>query len=159
MITKTQAEPIFSAELRPHSSLSRRGQQVLILLVAILAGVPAVLFFSMGAWPVLGFMGLDVVLVLWAVRASTRHGGQREQVTLWRDVLEVRQIARGGAIKRHSFNPHTVRLLVGRDAEDHTTDLKLRAPGQDVEIGAFMAMSDKASFAREFGRALRKARR
>jgi len=159
MITKTQAEPIFSAELRPHSSLSRRGRQVLVLMVAVLTAVPGLLFFSMGAWPVVGFMGLDVLAIWWALRVSTRYGRQREQVTLWRDVLEVRQIARGGAVSKYSFTPQTVRLLVGRDAEDHTTSLKLRSPRQEVEIGAFMHMSDKASFAREFGRALRKARR
>ena len=117
MITKTQAEPIFSAELRPHSSLSRRGQRVLVVMVAVLTAVPALLFFSMGAWPVVGFMGLDVLLVWWALRVSSGHGRQREQVTLWRDVLEVRQTAQSGAVTRHKFSPQTVRLLVGRSTQ------------------------------------------
>lgn len=158
MITKTQAEPIFSAELRPHRSLSRRGKRVLVLLVAVLAGLPSVVFYSMGAWPVIGFMGLDVLLVWWALTVSTRNG-RREQVVLWRDRLEVRQSGGRGEEKRITFEPATVRLLVGRDFEDRTTDLRLRGPGQEIEIGAFMHSSDKASFAREFGRALRKARR
>ena len=61
----------FRVVLTPHRSLSRQG----FLAVdgvdrrrSILSA--GTLFFLLGAWPVVGFMGLDVALIWWAFRAN-----------------------------------------------------------------------------------------
>src|SRR5690606_19701853 len=95
-------------------SLSRRGRRLLIAAVAIGASVPGIVFFALGAWPVVGFMGLDVLAVWWALSASTRAGLAHEQVTLWRDRLEVRQVSASGAETRTDFSPFYARLEVRR---------------------------------------------
>lgn len=159
MITKTQADPLFSARLRPHNTLSPRGRRAVVLLIVALAAIPGIVFLMIGAWPVLGFMGLDVVLAWWALSHATRHGKRCEQITLWREQLEVLQTSPKGEQSKLQFSPASVRLLVTRDFEERTTSLSLRSDGREVEIGAFMHPADKASFAKEFGRALRKARR
>ncbi|MFL6947012.1 MAG: DUF2244 domain-containing protein, partial [Xanthobacteraceae bacterium] len=63
---------LFSATLRPHRSLGRTGFLVLMPLFGAISFVAGMVFFIAGAWPVLGFFGLDVLLVWWAFRANYR---------------------------------------------------------------------------------------
>lgn len=154
-----QVTPLFAAKLTPYRSLSQRGIKLVVLLVALLAAVPGLFFFAIGAWPIVGFMGLDVLAIYWALNASMRDGRRFEQVTLWPDRVEIRAVSPRGEDSRETFNPFFVRLEVIRDYEDRTTSLRLNSRGRSLEIGAFLNPDDKASFAKAFGDALRSARR
>lgn len=158
MTTRTQARPLFAATLTPHRSLSRRGFRIVIAVVVVLASIPGMIFFSLGAWPIVGFLGLDVLLVWWALGASLKGGRQYEVVTLWPDQLELRQVSGRGKEQVQRFNPFFVRLVIDRDINERTTALHLRTSDSDTEIGAFLSPDDKASFAKVFGTALKKAR-
>ena len=58
----------FDAILRPNRSLSPRGFRLLMLAFgAMLFGVGG-WFFMVGAWPVFGFMGLEIGLVYWCFK-------------------------------------------------------------------------------------------
>lgn len=158
MNTKTQARPLFAATLTPNRSLGRRGLRVVIATLAVMASIPGMIFFSLGAWPIVGFLGLDVLLVWWAMSAALREGERLEEVTLWPDQLELRQVAPGGEEQLRRFNPFYVKLVIDRDFDERTTALHLRTRDDDIEIGAFLSSDDKASFAKVFGTALKKAR-
>ena len=158
MTTQTQARPLFAAKLTPHRSMGRRGFRAVIVLVAVLATIPGIIFFSMGAWPIVGFMGLDVVLIAWAMWASLKDGKRYEQVTLWRDQLELKQVDGGGKETLVRFNPSFVKLVVDRDYNERTTGLHLRTRDRDVVVGAFLNQDEKSSFAKAFGTALKRAR-
>jgi uncharacterized membrane protein len=159
MTTKTQAEPIFAARLTPHRSLTPRGRQVLIVCVAIGAAIPGLVFYSLGAWPIVGFMGLDVLAVYVALRWSMRDAHRFEEVTLWPNRLQLRRVSAGGREAVSQYDPHEVRLIIERDFDERTTGLNLRTREGRVEIGSFLAAGERASFAQVFGRALRQARR
>lgn len=154
----TTTSPLFAAELTPHRSLGPRGLRLVIGLIAALAALPGLIFFMLGAWPVVGFMGLDVLAIAWALHASSRAGKRREQIRLWSDRLEVIAIDAKGAESLKGFNPRTVRLVIDRDFNERTTALKLRTAQGETEIGAFLAPDDRSSFAKAFGTALRRAR-
>ena len=158
MTTQTTARPLFAATLTPHRSLSRRGMRIVIAVMAIGASIPGMLFFALGAWPIVGFMGLDVALVWWALSASLREGRQFEVVTLWPDQLELRRVPPSGKEELLRFNPFFVKLVIDRDYNERTTGLHLRTRDSDTEIGSFLTADDKASFAKVFGTALKKAR-
>ena len=158
MTTRTQARPLFAATLTPNRSLSRRGLRLVVATAAVLASIPAMVFLSLGAWPIAGFLGLDVVLVWWALSTAVENARQCEQVTLWAAQLELRQVSARGREQVLHFNPFYVRLVLDRDFNERTTALHLRTPDSDTEIGAFLSPDDKASFAKVFGTALRKAR-
>src|SRR5680860_283168 len=51
--------PQFSAVLTPHRSLGPKGFMVFMGLVSTVSFGTGLLFYMMGAWPVMGFMGLD----------------------------------------------------------------------------------------------------
>ena len=154
----TATTPLFAAELTPHRSLSPKGTRVVIGLVALLACVPAMVFLSLGAWPIIGFMGLDVLAIALALHLSLRRGKRREQVTLWSDQLELVAIDPRGARTLRRFNPNSVRLLLDRDSNEKTTALRLRSGKEELVIGSFLHPDDKSSFAKAFGTALRRAR-
>ncbi|MGN6103269.1 MAG: DUF2244 domain-containing protein [Devosia sp.] len=158
MNTETQARPLFAARLTPHRSMSPRGVRIVCALAASLLLVPGFLFYLLGAWPVVGFMGLDVAALYWALTWSLRDGKRYEQVTLWTDRLEIRQVAPGGEEKTETFKPFYVRLVIDRDFDERTTAIRLRTGDRELIVGAFLNPNDKATFAQAFGTALRKAR-
>jgi len=153
-----QDNPLFAALLTPHRSLGPRGIRIVVAVYAVLASVPGLYFFATGAWPIVGFLGLDVLVLWWALSASLRSGKAFEEVTLWPDNLEIRHVTPKGQARQHAFNPFWVRLHVERDHEDRVTRLALRVRSEELEIGAFLNPDDKASFAKVFSQALHRAR-
>src|SRR5437588_1476045 len=69
----TPEPALFSALLTPHRSLSSAGFFVVMGLIAGISFVGGVVFLIAGAWPVIGFLGLDVALEYWAFRRSEEH--------------------------------------------------------------------------------------
>jgi len=159
MITKTQADPLFAAKLTPHRSLSPRGRNILVAAIAVMAAIPGLVFYALGAWPVVGFMGLDVAAVWVALRWSSRETNRFEEVTLWPNRLEVRAVSARGRQQIFAFDPRRTKLILDRDYDEKTTALYLRDNGADHELGSFLAANEKADFAKVFGTALRRARR
>ena len=72
---------LFSARVTPHRSLNRTGFTVLMAFIGVVSFVAGIAFCLMGAWPVLGFFGLDVLVIYWAFRVNFRtricHRGHR----------------------------------------------------------------------------------
>jgi uncharacterized membrane protein len=158
MSTKIQAKPLFAATLTPHRSLSPRGKRVVIALVAALALCPGIVFYVAGAWPVVGFMGLDVVAIWIALTVSMRGGRAYEVVTLWPGSLEVRKIDAKGAQTVLTFIPLNVRFVIDRDYNERVMSLWLKDRERRIAIGAFLSADEKLSFSKAFGTALKKAR-
>lgn len=158
MSTKIQAKPLFAATLTPHRSLSPRGKQIVIALVAALALVPGVVFYLAGAWPVVGFMGLDVLAIWIALTVSMRGGKAYEVVTLWPGALELKKVDAKGAEETQSFVPSNIRFVIDRDFNERVTGLWLRERDTRIALGTFLSAEEKGSFAKAFGTALKKAR-
>lgn len=156
--TKAADEPIFRALLTPHRSLGRRGFLVLMgVLAGISLGVGA-FFLSIGAWPVFGFFGLDVVLVYVAFRLNYRAARAREEVSISRTAVDIVQVAPSGRARSHRFNPFWTRFRVARHDEIGITAMAVEGEGRRVSIGAFLNPDDRESFATAFGRALATAK-
>jgi uncharacterized membrane protein len=150
--------PLFSASLTPNASLSPRGRRMVIAALAIGASIPGLVMYAAGAWPVVGFMGLDVAAVWWALSASMRQNARSEHVDLYPDSLQVRQVSPEGVEKTSRFNPFFVRLHVSKDVVGRVTGLTLTTAEAALPIGSFLSPTDKASFARALGAALARAR-
>jgi uncharacterized membrane protein len=158
MSTKTQAKPLFAATLTPHRSLTPAGKRVVIGLVGALALGPGLVFYLAGAWPVVGFMGLDVLAIWAALTISMRSGKIQEVVTLWPTSLELKRVDVKGAEEVLSFAPQNVRFLVDRDYNERVTGLWLKDQNRKIPLGAFLSTGEMLSLSKVFGTALRKAR-
>jgi len=150
--------PFFRALLVPHRSLGRTG--FLVLMTTLLAGwvFCGILFLSIGAWPVFGFFGLDVLLVYLAFRLNYRAGRAREEISVSRTALDIRQIAPSGRTREHHFNPFWARFRVSRHDEIGITAMNVEGEGRLVSIGSFLNPDDRESFATAFSRALATAK-
>ena len=79
----TEAEPkLFSALLTPHRSLNRTGFIVLMSLVTVISFVAGAVFWWLGAWPIFGFFGLDVLVIYWAFKVNFRTAKASEEITV-----------------------------------------------------------------------------
>ncbi|HKM88562.1 MAG TPA: DUF2244 domain-containing protein [Xanthobacteraceae bacterium] len=154
------AEPkIFSAVITPHRSLGRTGFLVLMLCIGVLSFVSGMLFLSIGAWPVFGFLGLDVLLIYWAFRANFRAARAYEVVTVTACELAVRKVSHRGGVREWTLNPLWVRLDRIVHEEFGIERLFLVSRGRRLPIAAFLGPDEKASFARALSTALGEAKR
>lgn len=156
--TKDADEPIFSALLTPHRSLGTTGFSILMGLLAMISLFVGLLFWSIGAWPIIGFFGLDILLLYIAFRVNYRAARAREEVTVSRTRLDIRKYAPSGRAENHLFNPFWARFAVSRHDEIGITSMTVEGQGRRVPIGAFLNPDDRESFATAFGRALATAK-
>jgi uncharacterized membrane protein len=151
-------EPFFKALLLPHRSLGRTG--FMILMGALTFGwiVTGAIFLSKGAWPIFGFLGLDIVALYVAFRLNYRAARAREEVSVSRTSLDILKTAPSGKSKQYHFNPFWARFAVSRHSEIGITDMAVVSRDQNVPIGSFLNPDDRESFAKAFSRALATAR-
>lgn len=147
----------FDAMLTPHRSLSPRGFLIVMALLSAISFVAGMSFVLKGAWPVLGFFGLDVLLVYLAFRANYRAARRCEFVTLTARLLTVRRIDPLGREQRVGFEPHWLRVEIDEAAE-HAGPLILASHGRRLEIGAFLSPPERVDLARALRRALAERR-
>lgn len=149
---------IFSATLVPHRSLSRRGFMALMAVIAGLWFATGAYFWSLGAWPIFGFFGLDFLAIWLAFKLNYRAARAYEEVEVSRSALVIRKVAPNGRAQEIRFNPAWVRLEVETLKDEGVRRITVRARDRRVPIGAFLNPEDRGSFARAFGTALAAAR-
>ena len=113
----------------------------------------------MGAWPVLGFFGLDVLVIYWAFRINFRSADATEDIVMTPSELRVRRVSHRGHLIEWSFNPLWVQLEQTGDPEFGIERLYLVSRGRRVSIGHFLGPDEKASFAKALLAALQTAKR
>jgi uncharacterized membrane protein len=150
---------LFSARLRPHRSLSRTGFLVLMAVVSVVSFAAGVVFLVMGAWPVFGFFGLDVLAIHCAFRVYFRRAEAYEEIRVTPSELSVRRISHRGHVMEFTFNPQWVRLDRETHAEFGIERLYLVSRGRRLAIAAFLGADEKASFSNALMAALQAARR
>jgi uncharacterized membrane protein len=154
------AEPeLFSALLTPHRSLNRPGFLVLMAFLSAVSFAAGLAFLLMGAWPVLGFFGLDIFAIYWAFRINFRDAKATEEIWVTPSELRVRRVSHRGHAVEFVLNPLWVRLDQKTHAEFGIEKLYLVSKGRRVSIGSFLGPDEKASFAKALLAALQTARR
>src|SRR5712672_1288343 len=150
---------LFSALLTPHRSLNRTGFVVLMVFLTVVSFVIGVVFTLMGAWPVFGFFGVDVLVIWWAFRINFRHARATEEITVTPSELRVRRVCHRGHVVEWVLNPLWVQLDQKADAEFGIERLYLVSKGRRVSIASFLGPDEKASFAKALMAALQAAKR
>ena len=150
---------MFSATLTPHRSLGRTGFVLLMTAIGLVSFVAGIVFLIAGAWPVMGFFGLDVALIYWAFRANYRAARAYEQVTVTASELTFRKVSQWGKATEWTLNPLWVRLDREIHPEFGVQRLFLVSRGRRLPIGGFLGPDEKESFATALLAALGEARR
>lgn len=153
-------EPVlFSALLRPHRSLNRTGFGLLMAFLTVISFAAGIAFLIMGAWPVLGFFGLDVLAIYWAFKVNYRRAGAREEISMTPSELRVRRVSHRGHVMEWVLNPLWVRVDQIAHEEFGIEKLYLVSRGRRVSIGGFLGPDEKSSFSNALKEGLATARR
>jgi uncharacterized membrane protein len=162
-MTQDNAPPpeptLFSAIITPHRSLSRAGFVLVMMLVGGVSFVGGVVFFVVGAWPVVGFLGLDVLLVYLAFRANYRAATAYEQVTVTPSELRLRKVNHRGEAREWTMNPLWTRLERETHEEFGLLRLFLVSRGLRLAVAGFLSPHERESFAHALAAALAEAKR
>src|SRR5262245_18406045 len=150
---QTQAEPEpFRALLTPHRSLGPKGFLALMIALGAISFVTGMLFLAVGAWPVLGFLGLDVLLVYVAFRLNYRSGRRYETLELTPSRFVLTRVHPSGRREQHECNPYWARVHL-REWPDGRTALSVISRGTELAFGSFLTDDER----RDLAAALREA--
>ena len=151
------SEPAFEAILYPNHSLGRPGFIALMLAVSSVSVALSLVFAIVGAWPIAGFLGLDVLLLYIAFRIARRRTERRELIRLDGSGLHVRRVAPSGACQDWCFEPYWVRIDMD-DPPRRDSLLTLASHGHRLRIGTFLTPEERLDLARALRAALQRYR-
>ena len=127
--------------------------------VSVVSFAAGLAFLLMGAWPVLGFFGLDVLAIYWAFRINFRRAEASEEIRVTPSELRVRRVSHRGHVVEWVLNPLWVQLDQKAHAEFGIEKLYLVSKGRRVSVASFLGPDEKASFAKALTAALQAAKR
>jgi len=153
----SEDNPVFEAILYPNRSLPDKGFLV-VMSVFILANLLlGTLFYAIGAWPVLGFCGLYIVLVWFAFKASYRHGRMHERFLMTEGEIWVSRVLPSGHETHWRLESFWTRVFID-DPVCHESQIQLTSKGRTLVVGSFLSPPERAEFANALKRALEKIR-
>jgi len=141
------------AVLRPHRSLSVRAFRTMLIAVICVNAVVAVVFAANGAYPVAGFLGLDVLALWLAFRWNYQAGRAAEYVRIAPGKVHVASVDKAGAATHWVLNPAWAR--VAREGPG----VLIRDGAGQMRVGAFLSPDECCDFAQALERALHRAKR
>ena len=144
---------LFDAELKPHRSLSPRGFIWLMSGICFISFSAGLAFFLAGAWPVVGFLGADVLLIYFAFRVNYQRAHMRETLQLTADRLTVQRISHWGEVQTWEFQPYWLQVLLD-ESPDVDSQLTLRSHGRSLVIGSFLPPDERTQVAAALKQAL-----
>lgn len=138
--------------LTPHRSLGRLGFIVLMAAVSLVSFAAGVFFWMLGAWPVPGFFGLDVLLLYTAFKLNDRSARAYEQIELDEGRLALVRVNAKGQATRRDINPYWARIEL-TEHFGRASELAVASHGERFVIGSCLSEPER----REFGRVLHAA--
>jgi uncharacterized membrane protein len=144
----------FEALTSPRQSWHAAGFRLIVGLLVLGEGTAAVLFWLLGAWPVAGFMGGEMVLVLGLLLAHRRWCNRMaERIVLADGHVRVDRTDRRGRREAVEFDAYWARVTL-QARPGRVSELRLAVRGRSVEIGRFLPEFEKADLAEALSKAL-----
>ncbi len=148
--------PCFEATSRPRHALGPIGTRVVLALLAVGFTLPGVMFIVMGAWPVLGFVGVEFMLVMALFAAHRRHSRRAfERVTLRHGQLLLERIDHRGARQSAVLDAYWARVRLDDGLQPRLT-VTLR--DAEYEIGLHLGADERRDLAQRLNAALTRHR-
>ncbi len=129
----------FSRVLRPHRSSSERAVKIVTGFVLCLFIPTGMVFLLVGAWPVFGFMGLEVIALIFALRYNHKVGSAFEAITLTDNEFRHSKVNHWGKRKHTSFQPQWLQVRI----DEPSQQLIAGTHGKRVVIGKFLTDDER----------------
>jgi uncharacterized membrane protein len=156
-VSSTGAPSLFDAVLSPNRSLPNSGFLAVMSIVIGANILFGTYFYALGAWPVVGFCGLDIVAVWLAFKLSYRQGRLRERVRVTEDEMWVARVLPSGHETRWRLQSYWTRVEIDRPI-GHESQVRVISKGGTLILGAFLSPEERGRFASALSRALGRAR-
>lgn len=147
----------FDAELRPHRSLGPSGFVIVMAVATGFGFVIGVSFMMIGAWPVFGFCGLEILLLYIAFRMNYRAGLRRERILLTGRGLKIRYQAPNGRINDWEMEPSWLRISV-ENPRQGAGRITLSSRGRQTSVGDFLTPAERTDLAEALEDAIQRYR-
>ena len=147
----------------PHRSLSPKGFAIVMGVLAVFLFLIGFGFFLAGAWPVIGFLGLELLVVWGAFKLNYRAARHRETIQTTTEELLVESQTPAGERAHKSFpigwlrvslSPSESPVMSSRDQQK----IILSSHGEKAEIGKYLHPAEKDGLSRELGAMIDRAR-
>ena len=143
--------------IAPHRSLTPQGATVLLAVVMAFNALVAIVLLVLGAPPVLPFLGLDVLALWLALRASDRAARRTERVRVTAETVTVSHEDEKGA--RTIWTSPTAFTRVGVDHPgEHETRVRLMIYRKRLTLARSLGPDERERFAGDLQAAIRAAR-
>jgi uncharacterized membrane protein len=138
----------WEATLTPHRSLTRQGFLLVMMLVAAVNLVVGGLFMAIGAWPVAGFAGLDVLIIWWAFRANFADARRMERISITEHELVFDRLRENRPPEQQRFVRRWVRVELEEDRERELIGrLMLVSGASRISVGEFLGPEERKTLA------------
>jgi len=150
----SEAGPQFHAVLTARRSLGGQGLAWAAGALLGLAAVSMAVFLLLGAWPVAGFIGIEVAAAVLLLVLHHRAGRAREEITLDGAGLRVARIDRAGRRAEETLPPGWLRVALQPADGTRAAHVELATHGRRLAVGAFLTVDEQAELAAALEQAL-----
>ncbi|HWN30497.1 MAG TPA: DUF2244 domain-containing protein [Burkholderiales bacterium] len=140
----------FTLTAKRYNSLSTSGRYLVFGFIFIVSFGISLAFAVFGAWPVLPFAGLEMLVLFLAFRYIERRSDDYERLSISGDKLLVEYLEHG-RLNRFELNRYWAQVVC--DAAG--SRLALRSHGREVEFGHYLTQQERVKLARQLKERIR----
>lgn len=143
-MTQTPATVYFDATLTPNTALSPRAFLIVMGLVGLMSFVGGMMFLSIGAFPVLGWFGLDALAIWFAFRKNFQNLKQETRITVTAEQIALSH-TQPGTEPREATLPTTFTRISLEHPDRKPSELRLAHAQTTYVIGRFLTPGERKS--------------
>mgnify|MGYP001186512070 CR=1 FL=1 len=137
-------------KIYPNNSLSQKGFYILMIFITLPCLFIGGMFFFMGAWPVLGFMGLELILIYIFFKILFHKNNFYEHVTLDKSKFNIHYSNKNKIFNTIVLEPTWIKVNI----ENKNKTLIISTHGKTIELGKCLALKEKTNLAETIKSAL-----
>lgn len=134
--------------IAPNRSLSKRGCRVFFSIISSVSLLIAVGFSLVGAWPILPFAGIELLVLYVALKMSHRSCSTKEVIEIDDHYVRV-EVGCESPCQVCAFKrPWTRVWVIPSQVKNHPDRLFLRYAGKQVEVGKCLSNEERRALAK-----------
>ena len=137
-----------------NQSLTTRGLYILMFFITIPASYIGISFYVLGAWPVLGFMGFEILLIYIAFKILFYKNKFYEHIILDNEKLNILFKKKHKIIKKIELEPTWVQVKIEKIYENEDT-LILSSHGKKIILANYLIPEERLKLAGKIKSGLR----
>ena len=147
VIPEIDAYSSFKVTFKPNSALSAVSKQRIIVLLTLIPCVIGIVFCFLGAWPILPFVGLEVVALAYAFFYINKHEADYESISIEGESLIVERCVAEN-VSQHVINSYWVKV-VQHELPNGELHLYLQSHGKELEVGRYLTRKQRELLAKQ----------